>query len=437
MALAPRPAWAHFLFIYIGPAAEAGRSAEVYFSESAQAGDPAFIDKIAHTQLWVQSTPGEFQQLKVHRGADRLRAHLPSKGSVAVVGECQYGVIARTNQVPFLLRHYPKAIAGKADDLNRMQPRREIPFEVMATIDGDAVAFTALVEGKPVANATFTTVDEDLKNEEFSADDHGRATWTPPAPGKYSVYTRRAVNESGEFGGKKYEQVREFATIAFTWPLERRGPDTEAVALFEEALATRSQWKNFPGFKAQIAGVVDDRPFDGSVTVDATGAVNFQTSESTAEPWVKDQLESIAMHRIASSSDSARSDAKPVLRFADDQTQHPLGRLLLFEGGSFASSYRVKDKQIMVVNRRMGRQNMTITVLDNDRNAEGLYLPRSYTVQYWDGDSGTLQRTETIQDRWTRVGTWDLPASHTVTNASETGLSVKHFVLTDHRLLQK
>ena len=50
---------------------------------------------------------------------------------------------------------------------------------------------------------------------------------------------------------------------------------------------------------------------------------------------------------------------------------------------------------------------MTITVLDNDRNPEGGYLPRSYTVQYWDAASGRLDRTESVQDRWIGVGGFD------------------------------
>src|SRR5262249_3591123 len=73
---------------------------------------------------------------------------------------------------------------------------------------------------------------------------------------------------------------------------------------------------------------------------------------------------------------------KPVLRFADAETDHPLGRLVAFEGGRFASSYRIKDRQIRVVNRDLGKRHMTITVLDNERTAEGRFLPRSYTVQY-------------------------------------------------------
>ena len=60
---------AHFLFIRIDPMAEGGRWAEVYFSEQAEAGDPKFVDKIAPTQLWVQTAtaPGEFQPLVVHK----------------------------------------------------------------------------------------------------------------------------------------------------------------------------------------------------------------------------------------------------------------------------------------------------------------------------------------------------------------------------------
>src|SRR5437660_7552370 len=99
-ALVGGEARAHFLFIHVGPPAEAGRSAEVYFSERAEAGDPRFIDKVAHTQLWAQTAPGQFEPLKVHKAADRLRAHLPAWGSVVVVGTCEYGVLARPKQTP-------------------------------------------------------------------------------------------------------------------------------------------------------------------------------------------------------------------------------------------------------------------------------------------------------------------------------------------------
>ena len=73
------------------------------------------------------------------------------------------------------------------------------------------------------------------------------------------------------------------------------------------------------------------------------------------------------------------------------------------------SSYRIKDRQITVVNRRMGKQNMTITVLDNDKNRRRAVLAAQLRGHYWDAATGKLNRVETFQERWQRVGSWDLP----------------------------
>ena len=178
---------------------------------------------------------------------------------------------------------------------------------------------------------------------------------------------------------------------------------------------------------------MEDRPFDGRVTVAADGGVKLELAEDVVQEWVQDQMESITMHR-AEGQTSSTDRPKPVLRFADDHDDHPLGRLLAFEGGHFATSYRVKGRQITSVNRFLDGKNMTITVLANEENAEGRFLPQSYTVQYWDEASGNLERTEAIEDRWTRVGSWDLPARHTVTTSSDLGFSVRGFRLSEHQL---
>jgi hypothetical protein len=433
----PGTARAHFLFVRILPPAEGGRAAEVYFSELAEAGDPRFLGKVARgTELWVQKTPGQFDALEFHKAPDRLRAWVPESGSVVVVGRCTYGVIARTGQTPFLLRHCPKALAGSPAELNRMRPYGKLPLEVVATFEGDGVCLTALKDGKPVPGATFVTIDAKLVNVNLTADAAGRATWKPPATGVYSVYTRDTRKEAGEAGGKKYQEIRDFATVAFTWPLERKDADPAAVALFEEALAARAQWRDFRGFTARIAGDLDGRRFTGSVTIDADGDVTFtDDDEARAEAvsgWVEGQLRSIVTHRLAQPAPPSRP--RPVLRFAEARDDHPLGRLLTFDGGQFASSYRIRDRQLMVVNRHLGKENVTITVLDNDRNAEGRFLPRSYVVQYWASGTGRLLRTETVQDRWRRVGSWDLPADHVVMTATDAGLSVRRFTLTRHEL---
>jgi hypothetical protein len=429
---------AHFLFIRILPPAEGGRAAEVYFSELAEAGDPRFVERIATTQLWLQKTPGVFEPLPVQKAADRLRAAVPVSGSLVVVGRLDYGVLARPKQTPFLLRHFPKALAGQPAELNRLKPHGQFPLEIVATCEGDHLRLVAWKDGKPVPGAQFITVDAQLNNTTITADASGTATWKPPAPGVYSVYTRDTRRESGEAGGKKFEEIRDFATVAFTWPLVRKDADEAAVALFEAAIAARAQWRDFPGFTAEIRGNLDGRSFAGTVTIDAKGEVTYVDEQpdrgEAVSGWVEEQLQSIVQHRMARPATAER--AKPVLRFADTHEDHLLGRLLIFDGGRFASSYRIRGREITVVNRHLGKENMTLTVLENDTNPEGKYLPRSYVVRYWDGETGRLLRTETVQDSWHRLATWDLPSRHTVTTATDAGLAVRSFTLSKHELLK-
>jgi hypothetical protein len=420
---------AHFLFVRILPIAEAGRFAEVYFSDEADAGDPRFIDKIAHTKLWLQQKPGQFDALKVHQAPDRLRASIPPGGGMAVIGECTYGVLARKNGA-FLLRHYPKAVAGSVSDIHAFQMKKEIPFEIQLRQVEDGLEFIAHRNGKPIPKAEFWSVASDLKGGKFTANADGKATWKPSKAGHYAVYTGETLKVAGVHGGKRYDEIREFTTIAFTWPLETKGADAKAVQLFQEAIDARASWSKFPGFSADVSASADGRTWKGSVNITAKGEVSVSGEDEVVTPWVHEQFESMALHRIASPR-----KGEPVVRFADNASDHPLGRLLTFEGGSMASSYRVKDRQIMVVNRAMGKLNMTITVLENDVNAEKKFLPRSYTVQYWHASSGELQRTESIQNRWTRVGDFDLPTLLTVQTSSSTGLGVKTMTISKHQLL--
>jgi hypothetical protein len=424
---------AHYLFVRILPPAEGGRAAEVYFSEKADAGDPRFIDKVAPTKLWVQAEPGSFRPLEVVKGADRLRAHLPGAGSVAVIGELDYGVLARPSQTPFLLRHYPKAVAGKPDELNRLRPRQETRLEIVPQFANDHVLLTALRDGKPLAGAKIQTVDVNLVGDEFTTDQQGQVKYAPPSTGVYSVYTQFVDKIPGNHNGHAYEEVREFATLAFNWPLARSDADPAAVKLFEDAVAARAKWQSFPGFTASVEGDVEGRSISGDITVNADGSVLVTAADEPVADWVREQLQSISMHRIARETSG---DAPPIVRFADEDEDHPLGRLLEFDGGQFASSYRVKDGQLTVVNRNFGQQDMTITVLDTDRNPEGGYLSRNYTVQYWDAATGRLDRTESVQDRWARVGAFDLPRGHTVSTAAAGGLSVRSFTLSGHKLLK-
>ena len=420
--------FAHFLFIRVGGHAEAGRAVEVFFSERAEAGDPRFIGKVAKTQLWMQREQGKFIPLKTHLGVDRLRASLPANGTVSVTGMCEYGILER--EVPFLLRYYPKAISGPMSEVNQLKANENLTLEIIATVSPDSISLVLLDRGKPVPNATFTTVDDALVNEELKANSEGSIEWKPSHPGHYCVYSKVVRKEAGEYGGKKYTEIREFPTLAFQWPPAATDGDKEAVDLFQKAIASRATWHAFPGFLAHIEGEYDGRPLTGTVRIEKDGAVELKIDQEVAKEWVEDQLRSIVMHRM-----EPKQAGSPVLRFADQDTQNPLGRLLTFVGGSFASSYRVKNEQLKIVNRNIGPENMTITVLENQKTPEGKYLPHLYTVQYWDAANGSLIRSETFENGWQRIDNFDLPALNTVITSSASGLSVRSFRLSNHELL--
>lgn len=424
---------AHFLFTRICPPAEGGRFAEVYFSEYARAGDPRYIAKVAPAEFQVQTVPGQWQALPLRRLDDRLRAHLPTTGPLIVAGKLDYGALDRPGSPTFLLRHYSKAVAGTADELNGMSPLGT-PLELLAKFEAERIVLTVLLDGQPLPDTRVDVVDADLSGEELKTDAAGQAVFTPTAPSLYCIYVGHTLPTPGEHGGKAYSEIKQFATLSFEWPLVA-GPDDEAIALFEEAVSARATWQNFPGFSAEITGDLDGRPFSGTVTVAADGAVEVDLGEDAAmADWVNDQLESITMHRAAGQAgDAPKPDRpKPAIRFADSQTDHPLGRLIAFDGGQFASSYRVKNRQLMTVNRLIDGENVTISVLENAVNSEGKFLPRAYTVQAWNEATGAPTRTETVRDQWTRVEAWDLPAEHTVTSASVDGYSVRTFALKKH-----
>lgn len=418
---------AHFLFIQLGPHAESGRTAEVFFSERATAGDPKFVGKIAHTELWRQDEPGKFESLMVNRGTDRLRAAVSSSGTVSVTGKCEYGVLKREKS--FLLRYYPKAVSGKSEEIASLRRHEAIPLEIMPSFARDTVTFTVLKDGKPVPEALLTTVDADLANEELKTDQAGQVTWKISGAAPYAVYVKSVINQSGAAQGAPYDEIREFATLGFDWPVDQSRVDKDAVALFEQAIAARAGWKDFKGFSCDVETYLDGRRHEGRISVKADGQVSFVTGtivdDEAARDWVSDQFRSLVTHRVPTSG--LRSE--PLLSFADAETNHPLGRLLIFHGGRFASTYRVRGDEIVVVNRNLGRESMSLQMQESERNPEGKVLPRAYLVQYRDAGTGAITRVETTRSRWQRVGAIDLPETLEQSVSTQGGFSVRSLKL--------
>jgi hypothetical protein len=163
----------------------------------------------------LQNQPGQFQPIKIDKLKDRLAVAVPDKGSFAVVGSCTYGVLP--HKTPFLLRHFPKALAGPPEQWHQFKPFSSVPLEILGKLEDGKLHLTVLRQGQPLPHAEINTLAKDLSGTKLKCDATGRLTWQPPKAEWYMVYTSDFKKEAGKHLGKDYEEIRDFASLSFDW----------------------------------------------------------------------------------------------------------------------------------------------------------------------------------------------------------------------------
>jgi hypothetical protein len=201
--------------------------------------------------------------------------------------------------------------------------------------------------------------------------------------------------------------------FALGWALEmslgaeektKSAADPAATKLLADARAARAIYHDFPGFRANIEINLDGKATRGQVEVGNTNKVTIKVDNAEAEKWAKHTLASIVGHRLSSGPDEETPCA-----FVDDDTHHPLGRAIRVLNDEFHSSYRIRDRQVIVVNRQVTGARFTITVMENRLTKEKKFLPTCYIVNTWDAKTNALTSSETHHQTWQRVGAFDLP----------------------------
>jgi len=208
--------------------------------------------------------------------------------------------------------------------------------------------------------------------------------------------------------------------------------DPAATKLLADARAARASWHNFPGFSADLEVNVNGKVTKGHVDVDARGKIALSGIDvSVLARETTRQLKSVIEHRL----DGGGGEAKTPCAFPDDNVDHPLGRAIRVLNDEFHSSYRIRDRQVIVVNRTVPGARFTITVIENRLNEEKQYLPACYVVNYWDLKNEALKSSQAFHQDWTRLGKFDLPLSVLVVTATPDGkLASRRLKLSNHKL---
>jgi uncharacterized protein DUF3386 len=220
-------------------------------------------------------------------------------------------------------------------------------------------------------------------------------------------------------------------------------PDPAATKLLAEARAARATWQSFPGFTADVEVNLDGKVSRGQVEVNDAGRVTYVGLDTPGKTWARPVLSSLVGHRL-----DGGGDGETPCTFPDQDETHPLGRAIRILGDGLHSGYRIRDRQIMLVDRRDKERRFTITIQENRVNEEGKFLPISYVVDYWSLTTGALLESEAHVQSWKRIGRFDLPAGVRITaahaaakgqKAGELGpeaYSAKTLTLTNHKLLK-
>jgi uncharacterized GH25 family protein len=196
----------HFPFVV--PDAK-GESAKVVFSDTLDPDENVNIEKISNTKLTLRDAAGKEMPLEWKKGDGFYAVNVPGRGDRVIYGVTDYGVLQKGDEKPFKLVYYPKATIGNAG----AKPLGEkAALEVVAEPAQGKVRFQVLAAGKPVAESEVTVMVPAGGKKAVKTDKDG---YTPAfdGAGRYGVFAKRVEAKAGEHAGKKFDEIRSYATL--------------------------------------------------------------------------------------------------------------------------------------------------------------------------------------------------------------------------------
>lgn len=204
---------AHFVFVVPEPGAA---KAKVIISEDLKPAGEVGIDIIAGAKLRMRGGDGTEMAMPMEKAGDAFLVGLPGQGTRLVYGFVDMGYSQRGTGKPHLLLYYPKTILGDAWD-GKTVAGGPTPVEIVPAGKPGAMRLQLLAKGKPLPDAEITVILPDGTQKKVKTDAAGLTEVLPQA-GRYGAWARFWEPGTGERDGKKYEELRHYATLVFDSP---------------------------------------------------------------------------------------------------------------------------------------------------------------------------------------------------------------------------
>lgn len=206
-------AQAHFIFVVPEPG---GTAAKVFISEELKPDGGVDLGLVAGAKLTLRGANGRETPLEMTKASDAYQIALTA-GTRLVHGVLDLGLTQRgAGAKPHLLVYHPKAIIGNPFDGN-VTLGGDTPVEIVPAGQPGALHLRLLTRGKPAANAEVTVILPDGTQKKVKTDGEGQ-TEVFTQFGRFGAWARFWEPVTGERDGKKYEELRHYATLVFDSP---------------------------------------------------------------------------------------------------------------------------------------------------------------------------------------------------------------------------
>jgi hypothetical protein len=202
---------AHFVFVL---PQSGGTSARIVMNEELKPSSEVDIGIIAGLKLSVRKGNGSETPLALVKGENFYEALVPGTGTRLLHGIVDLGMLQSGPGKPNILIYYPKAIAGDAFSAKTVVGDAA-PVEIVPVGKPGSVTLKLLVMGKPKAEAEITVILPDGSQQKVKTDANGISEHQFTQTGRYGAWARDWQPSAGERDGKRYEEIRNYATLVF------------------------------------------------------------------------------------------------------------------------------------------------------------------------------------------------------------------------------
>lgn len=176
--------------------------------------------------------------------------------------------------------------------------------------------------------------------------------------------------------------------------------------LFRAAYENRYTWDaGFPGFEADFSLNLNGQTYTGTASIRPDLSVAIETEDDKAREWLTNQMRDVVTHRKRSNFEQAHGKHE----FSFDGQPDETGALPILVGGdAMGSHYKIRDKQVVQVNRVMGPVGFSINHLEKIDTGSG-YISSAYNAVFRNPKTEEITRQSKFEETYDQFeGYWVL-----------------------------